>query len=210
MNSPCFTVLIPAFFICAALTQDSAVDHQDVMWNKHPGKADCVTAAKPVILSHDDGKMSRASVVLWSLAHLHRSFTWSHWTSDTEAPHGESWTVSSIHSLRVGWSGQRACSALPTTPASENLDLEVTKAALQQWAHYSWWKKCIWQYETGPPRKPPQNHLKDTSILIIFPVPPSFQLLSSRIWSFLAKKRKEYISEAVLLLQLLHCSPVFL
>lgn len=65
-----------------------------------------------------------------------------------------------------------------------------------------WFSKQLWQpsnskyivhhekmyclYETVPPDEPPQNNLKHTSILIIFPVLPSFQLVSPRIWSALA------------------------
>lgn len=47
-------------------------------------------------------------------------------------------------------------------------------------------EKVYWLYETVPPDEPPQNNLKHTSILIIFPVLPSCHLISPRIWSALA------------------------
>lgn len=45
-----------------------------------------------------------------------------------------------------------------------------------------------------PPSEPRQGDLKYASFLLIFPVPPSFQLLSPRISNVLAGKRQEYIS----------------
>lgn len=77
----------------------------------------------------------------------------------------------------------------------KTLNVGATKVALKQGIKLFIMKKCIWLYETLPSGETPQNNLKYISILIIFPVSPSFQLSSPRTWSALAGKRKEHISD---------------
>lgn len=135
-----------------------------------------------------------ALMVLLSLAYLHKSLSSGPWTASHRGPFwrklNTGWHPLTESSLWPGWHGQRARSTLPTIPASKtwiskplrqpsNREriLHYEKTYLTIWNSATWW--------TSPKQPEIRLHFNNLSCSSFF---------FPRIWSALARKRKEYIS----------------